>query len=257
MSNNSDPPSLPDHLAPVQIVATDMDGTLTRDGKFSATLIHALESLQQAGLDVIIVTGRSAGWVQSVMHYLPIWGAIAENGGVFFAADDTPKLIPLIENMADHRRQLHQTFQHCQALIPTLQESSDNPFRLTDWTFSVEGLSQDEIEALGAIAENHQWSFTYSTVQCHIKPKNQSKAIALQYVLDHFFPDVPSSAVITVGDSPNDESLFDPTLVPVSIGVANIRDYLDRLSHHPTHITRAPEVEGFQELTQLILKQHF
>ncbi|MEL6319938.1 MAG: HAD family hydrolase [Cyanobacteria bacterium J06626_14] len=249
------PALLPNRLASVHVVATDMDGTLTRNGIFSAELIRALESLQEATIPVIIVTGRSAGWVQSVAHYLPVWGAIAENGGVVFAATDAPQLISPIPSIAKHRQQLAQTFQTFQTHFPNLKESADNRFRLTDWTFSVEGLLPEQINQLQAMAEAQHWSFTYSTVQCHIKPKHQTKAIALTQVLDQYFPTVPRSAVVTVGDSLNDESLFDRQLVPISVGVANVREYLSRLAYHPTYITQASEVEGFCELTLSILSQ--
>ncbi|MBD0346381.1 MAG: HAD hydrolase family protein [Coleofasciculus sp. Co-bin14] len=71
----------------LRLIATDMDGTLTRQGKFTASLLHALENLMASDIPVLIVTGRSAGWVSGLVSYLPIAGAIAENGGLFNRAD--------------------------------------------------------------------------------------------------------------------------------------------------------------------------
>lgn len=71
-------------LRNIRLIATDMDGTLTRQEKFSSLLLQTLEALAAANLDVIIVTGRSAGWVEAIAHYLPVRGAIAENGGLFY-----------------------------------------------------------------------------------------------------------------------------------------------------------------------------
>lgn len=247
------PGSLPQSFANIQVVATDMDGTLTRQGRFSANLIHALERLQDAGIAVIIVTGRSAGWVQSVVNYLPIWGAIAENGGIFFSSPDHQQILPDISNVAHHRSRLMQTFQRCQARFPSLHESTDNAFRITDWTFSVQGLSIDELDELRYQAEADQWSFTYSTVQCHIKPRGQSKANALNHVLTNYFPSIGQTSIITVGDSPNDESLFNAQVFPYSVGVANIQHYLEHLQHKPTYITQNPEVSGFCELVRSLL----
>ena len=59
-----------------------MDGTLTQGNKFSSNLIQTLEKLGAAEIDVLIVTGRSAGWVNAIATYLPVVGAIAENGGL-------------------------------------------------------------------------------------------------------------------------------------------------------------------------------
>jgi hypothetical protein len=67
-------------LSNIRLVATDMDGTLTRRGKFSAALLQALEDLAANDIKVLIVTGRSTGWVSGLSNLLPVVGAIAENG---------------------------------------------------------------------------------------------------------------------------------------------------------------------------------
>lgn len=71
-------------LTNIRLVATDMDGTLTTDGKFTAALLQALEDLTAHGIKVLIVTGRSAGWVSGLVSYLPVAGPIAENGNLFY-----------------------------------------------------------------------------------------------------------------------------------------------------------------------------
>ncbi len=47
----------------ILLIATDMDGTLTHKGKFTPELMQALEDLDEANIQVIIVTCRSVGWV--------------------------------------------------------------------------------------------------------------------------------------------------------------------------------------------------
>lgn len=243
---------LPQTLAPIQVVATDIDGTLTRGGQFSPMLLDALERLQQAGVAVIVVTGRSAGWVHGVVNYLPVWGAIAENGGVLFTPNDTCHILATIEDRHHHRATLQGTFQSLQSHFPQLKEATDNPFRITDWTFSVQGIADDELSAIQRWVEAEPWSFTYSNVQCHIQPLGQTKAKAIRYALSRHFPKVPQSSVVTVGDSPNDESMFDADAFPCSVGVANIREYGDRLQHLPAYVTRQSEVEGFCELVRVM-----
>jgi hydroxymethylpyrimidine pyrophosphatase-like HAD family hydrolase len=98
------------------------------------------------------------------------------------------------------------------------------------------------------------WGFTYSTVQCHIKPQNQDKAMSLQQVLKTNFPDFHNDNIITVGDSPNDESLFNPAIFPYSVGVANILHYQDKLQYLPNYITVNSEVTGFTELAEIFLQ---
>jgi hypothetical protein len=62
--------------------------------------------------------------------------------------------------------------------------------------------------------------------------------------------------VITIGDSPNDESLFDRSLFPQSVGVANLLKYTQQLTHRPTFITTQPEVAGFCQLTEILVNSH-
>ncbi|MCT7975276.1 HAD-IIB family hydrolase [Laspinema olomoucense] len=240
-------------LQRVAVVATDLDGTLTHQGKFTPGLLQALEALAAASVAVVIVTGRSAGWVSGLVSYLPVVGAIAENGGIFYPSNGTPVLLTAIADLKTHRQQLAAGFAHLLAEFPHLQETSDNPFRVTDWTFEVAGLTSENLQRLRFLCAEMGWGFTFSTVHCHIKPPNQDKAVALMEVLRDRFPDYSSDRLVTVGDSPNDETLFNPTLFPLSVGVANIAEYFDILTHHPAYLTDLPESEGFCELVRAIL----
>lgn len=239
----------------IRFVASDMDGTLTQRGKFTPALVQALEDLATAGIEVLIVTGRSAGWVSGLATYLPIAGAIAENGGLFYPAGcEAPVALTPIPDTTAHRQQLAKTFQQLQNEFPQIRETADNRFRITDWTFDVHSLSPAQLQKLGNLCQQLGWGFTYSNVQCHIKPLAQDKATGLLQVLGSYFPQYTPEQVLTVGDSPNDESLFDTSYFPVSVGVANVLDYKDALSHHPVYVTTFAEGEGFCELAQLLVK---
>lgn len=243
-----------DFLKKVRLIATDMDGTLTRQGRFTADLLQALEALQMAQIPVLITTGRSAGWVSSVVNYLPIAGAIAENGGLFYpGSNSAPLPLSPIADWVAHRQALATLFQDLQSAIPRLQASLDNSFRLTDWTFDVADLSQEELAWLGDRCQLAGWGFTYSTVQCHIKPLGQDKGTGLIAVLQTHYPDYPPHLVVTVGDSPNDEELFVGDRFPYSVGVANVRHYADSMAHPPRYVTPSPEVDGFLELANALI----
>jgi len=235
----------------IHLVATDLDGTLTQAGKFTAELLRALEALQRADIQVWIVTGRSAGWVSGLAAYLPVAGAIAENGGLIYAGGSTqPHLLAPLPDLSHHRLKLAQTFEQLQTHFPQLRTSSDNSFRITDWTFENPGFCPDDLQQMGDFCRAQGWGFTYSAVQGHILPLGQNKAAGLISVLRQL--QYGPEEILTVGDSPNDASLFDPTLFPCSVGVANVRAYLKQLSDAPTYITQAAEGAGFCELANVL-----
>ena len=243
-------------LQNIRLVATDMDGTLTKQSKFTSDLLLALESLLDTDIDLIIITGRSAGWVNGINNYLPIQGAIAENGGIFYNKNNHNwEFLTQIKDITTHRQELKQVFQLLQSKFPQIEESQDNSFRLTDWTFDIGNLSLEQLQAMENICLETGWSFTYSTVQCHIKPLQQDKAKGLKTIVSKYYPQLLPEQIVTVGDSPNDESLFDSNLFPISVGVANIKHYWNCLKYQPTYITNQPEVRGFCELIDLMKKK--
>jgi HAD superfamily hydrolase (TIGR01484 family) len=237
----------------IRLIASDVDGTLTCSDRFTPMLLAAIAQLNQANLPLLLVTGRSAGWVDGLRYYLPVVGAIAENGGVYFPPTGAYQRLGSVPALSGHRQQLSDAFRQLQQQYPHIQESTDNAFRLTDWTFDIEGVSEAELAAIALQCQDWGWSFTYSTVQCHIKPKLQNKALGIQQVLAQYFPTLYPAQVLTVGDSPNDETMFDPSIFPVSVGVANILKYGDRLQHSPKYVTTQPEIEGFCELVGCLL----
>ncbi|MCL2932514.1 MAG: Cof-type HAD-IIB family hydrolase [Trichodesmium sp. MAG_R03] len=241
-------------LKNIQVIATDMDGTLTKNGKFTSHLFLALEKLAAAKIQVLVVTGRSAGWVQAIKNYLPIVGAIAENGGLFYPIhSEAPQILTSIPNITLHKKILATIFQYLKSQFPQIEPSADNQFRLTDWTFDIQDLSLSELTKMAEICQTKGYGFTYSTVQCHIKPLQQDKASGLYQVLSKKFPNLSTEKILTVGDSPNDESLFEKSKFPVSVGVGNILEYANKINHQPVYVTSKKEAEGFCELAELLL----
>jgi HAD superfamily hydrolase (TIGR01484 family) len=242
-------------LSKIKLVATDIDGTLTKNSQFTPQLITALLQLQSANIGVLLVTGRSAGWVSSLSNYLPVVGAIGENGGCYFSPTTDCQLLPhlKIKEINKHRDQLTDCFWQLQGSHAKLQESSDNRFRLTDWTFNIDQLSASDLWEIGAQCERWGWNFTYSTIQGHIKLATQSKAAGIRQVLKQHFPQVKPHQVLTVGDSPNDAAMFDPEIFPHSAGVANVLHYQEQMEHLPAYVTTLPEVAGFGEIVDRLL----
>jgi hydroxymethylpyrimidine pyrophosphatase-like HAD family hydrolase len=241
----------------IKLIASDVDGTLTHSDHLTPKLLEAITQLNQANLPLLLVTGRSAGWVDALRNYLPVVGAIAENGGVFCPQDGPYQLLGDFPPLSTHRQHLADAFSQLQQRYPQLKASTDNAFRLTDWTFDVEGLSEGDLGAITLQCQAWGWSFTYSTVQCHIKPQSQNKASGIQQVLAQYFPTIHPTQVLTIGDSPNDQAMFNPEIFPVSVGVANILKYADRLQYRPKYVTTRAEVDGFCEMVNCLLTQDY
>ena len=65
--------------------------------------------------------------------------------------------------------------------------------------------------------------------------------------------DAARDTALFIGDSPNDEPLFEG--FPHSIAVGNLRRFLDRLAHLPEYITESESAEGFQEAVAEIMRK--
>ncbi|HEU0290571.1 MAG TPA: HAD hydrolase family protein, partial [Burkholderiales bacterium] len=65
-------------------VLCDIDDTLTTGGRLTAGAYGAMERLQQAGLPVIPITGRPAGWCDHIARMWPVAAVVGENGAFYF-----------------------------------------------------------------------------------------------------------------------------------------------------------------------------
>ena len=67
-------------LAAIRGIFTDIDETLSTHGQLTAEAYAALDALKKAGLLVIPVTGRPAGWCDHIARFWPVDAVIGENG---------------------------------------------------------------------------------------------------------------------------------------------------------------------------------
>jgi trehalose-6-phosphatase len=75
----------------IRYVLTDIDDTLTVNGRLPAAVFTAMEALQQSGIRVIPITGRPAGWCDHIARMWPVDGLVGENGAFYFRYDDREK----------------------------------------------------------------------------------------------------------------------------------------------------------------------
>src|SRR5471030_1794063 len=77
----------PATLAAVRGVLTDIDETVSTEGHLTAEAYGALEALKKAGLLVIPVTGRAAGWCDHIARFWPVDAVVGENGAFWMWHD--------------------------------------------------------------------------------------------------------------------------------------------------------------------------
>jgi hypothetical protein len=63
--------------------------------------------------------------------------------------------------------------------------------------------------------------------------------------------DAELGRTVFVGDSPNDAPMF--AHFPNAVGVANVRDFADRIATLPAYVTQAAAGAGFAELADFLL----
>ena len=76
-------------LRKIKFILTDIDDTLTTNGRLPAKSYHALEKLHQASFKVIPITGRPAGWCDHFARMWPIDAVVGENGAFYFFYDQS------------------------------------------------------------------------------------------------------------------------------------------------------------------------
>src|SRR5580704_985373 len=124
-----------DLRGPVRALFSDIDGTLTTDDRLEASTYAALERLHDAGVPVVLVTGRPAGFAQALMKLTPAVAAVSENGGVTFIRDGRTldKVYGVPEpTVAEWRRRMAAAVAEAVALVPGARVSSDSRYREID-----------------------------------------------------------------------------------------------------------------------------
>src|SRR3990172_6803003 len=141
----------------VRNVLCDIDDTLTTEGRLTAAAYAAMERLHQAGLRVIPITGRPAGWCDHIARMWPVDGVVGENGAFYFRYDRDARVMRrrFVDDAATrsrHRQRLEQFAADILKAIPNAAIAADQLYRETDLAIDycedVERLPQDAGERI-------------------------------------------------------------------------------------------------------------
>ena len=228
---------------------TDLDGTLTTDGVVESGTLCALESVQRAGIPVVVVTGRPAGWAQAIAETWPVAAAVAENGAVLFTPQRRYTLDE--EDIAGLRERMFAAVADVRAAIPAAQLSEDSAYRDVDLAFDWNehaALPLQDADRIVSMLRERGLAANRSSVHVNFGPAGIDKLTACRIVVRDVLcadPDALDS-YLYVGDSLNDAPMF--AGFAASVGVANVRDVWDSLPHHPAYVTDGAEGRGFEEV---------
>lgn len=264
----------------------DVDDTFTVRGGIHPEVLDAVARAERAGMEVILNTGRPAGYGATLLAYLPMVSAvIVENGGAWLdrhtpaPSTQSPGASAPVpgEHGLHFFRPLPVDLRMRLAALQkrvarrrgrTFTTTADNLFRVSDYTVvrdlpgGVEGAALlAEIARLVEEESDRQGQILASSIHIHFMldgDEKRSKASGAELLLSRRgVSDAAkelATAAVAVGDSANDASLFAPGRFALSVGVRNIERYLPELGESvPRHITTHHEGLGLCELIAELL----
>jgi len=247
-------------------VFTDIDDTLTTDGRLRAEAYTAMAQLQALGLVVVPITGRPAGWCDHIARMWPVDGIVGENGAFYFCYDREKRrmnrrYIDGGEQRAANRERLATLGQHIIKQVPGAGISSDQQYRETDLAIDicedVDPLPMSSVDRIVALLDEAGATAKVSSIHVNAWYGTYDKLTMTKHFaadcLGVNLDDVESNFIFT-GDSPNDAPMF--AFFSRAVGVANVRDFEKYLRVTPAYVTEKRGGAGFSELAALLINAH-
>lgn len=254
-------------LRGVRGVCLDIDDTLSTRGKLTDEAYSALWNLKRAGFAVVPITGRPAGWCDHFARFWPVDAIVGENGAfTFFMQDGVRRRIdtPAGADSDKLRTQLGFLEQKIRARFPHARWASDQAYRefdlAIDFCEDVPAWPRAEVDELLALCHGLGAHAKLSSIHVNAWFGDYDKRKGMEHWLAQGAPGLamPDGAPIPawdewlfIGDSPNDEPMF--ASFRHSVGVANLRQYLDRLKHPPRWVTAQESGGGFAEMAARLI----
>lgn len=250
-------------LSRVQTVFADVDGTLTTEGLLESSTIRAMEVLREADLKLVLVSGRPAGWGECWARSLPVDGVIVENGALYFAREPDGSLRKVYAQRTTDRKnfrpRLLREVRRAMRQVPGARFSVDTAYTEVDVAIDYNEqarLGSEAADKLEAFLRARGVTAVRSSVHVNCWIGHFNKLSMVERFLKREWrvrlkPNDPR--FVYVGDSFNDAPMFEA--FGLSVGVANVRDVLNRIEHAPAYITREREGRGFRELVRELLSQ--
>jgi len=254
---------VPGHrLAGLSVVLTDIDDTMSTGGKITAEAFSALWQLHEAGLKLVVVTGRPAGWCDHIARFWPVDAVIGENGGFYFYHDGSTLQRRYIYSAAERdqfRKKLADVRERILREVPGCAISADQPYREYDLAIDIcediAPLPQEKVLRIKELFELAGATAKISSVHVNgwygqFDKLSTAKLWAREQLGTELVEG--GESFVYCGDSPNDEPMF--AFFDLSFGMANVRECLPIMSCPPAYITTKPCGAGFTEVAEAILR---
>ncbi len=247
----------------IRYILADIDDTLTLNGRLPAVVFDAMERVQVAGIRMIPITGRPAGWCDHIARMWPVDGIVGENGAFYFYYDDLQRKMSRRyfrseEQRSADRDKLADLKLEILKKIPGCRVSADQPYReadlAIDYCEDVAPLPMADIDRIVALFEIAGASAKISSIHVNGWFGNYDKLTMTRMLLAEVFEDdleAVKEDVIFIGDSPNDVPMFQ--FFPQAVGVANILQFKKKIKHKPAWVTQQEGGYGFAEMVDEIL----
>jgi len=240
----------------------DIDDTLTKQGKLLSSSYSALWKLKDAGLKVIPVTGRPAGWCDLIAREWPVDGVVGENGALVFWEE--PGSILKAEYHPNAVRNNHSVLEKIKEKafteFPELRLAKDQFARLFD--IALDFAEEEPVLPISAaqrikeIAEEEGAVARISSIHVNIWIGDYNKLSMVERFLAERFgwkSGAGDREVMFVGDSPNDEPMF--ARFPLTCAVSNIERYIGLIKHKPAFVASKEGGDGFAEIAGVFLEK--
>jgi len=241
----------------IRYVLTDVDDTLTEEGRLAAATFDAMERLAAGGIKVVPVTGAPAGWCDGMARMWPVAAVIAENGGLYFLPDPLTGGTMRRHWLADAARhdamaRLARLGAEVAADIAGAAIAPCQPFRTTTLALTVaDSAAQSRAMALlraagTRVTVNSLWVLAWFG-------DFDKLAMTRRFVREAWGAAIEDlrAQIFYVGDSANDEPMFG--FFPQSAGVATISRWAPGMSALPRFVCQGGGGAGFVEVADALL----
>ena len=246
----------------IRFVLTDIDDTLTSGGRLTSGAFDALWRLDQAGLVVIPVTGRPAGWCDCIVRQWPVEAVIGENGA-FTLYRDASSIAeyrhPEVCAETVHAR-LNDIRRAVLERIPGARVARDQPYRKFDLAIDFRedppDLGYETAVRIAEICRAQGAQAKISSIHVNTWFGSYDKVSMARLFLDRRFglsDDQMMDSVMFCGDSPNDEPMF--SFFPISCAVSNICETVGLMTTKPRYVSSKPTGAGFAEIVDTVLRK--